>query len=143
MEFTDEQKKFYERFEKMSNEAQGKLMCEARECVKNTGFNYTLSLINGKYKMTILYTIAQFGTVRTNEMQRYIEDISFKTLSANLKELERDGLINRKEYPQVPPKVEYSLTERGKTLIPILNAMCAWGYNHKYDGRVTNSSLSD
>ena len=64
-------------------------------------------------------------------MQRYIADISFKTLSLNLKELEKDGLINRKEYSQVPPKVEYSLTEKGRTLIPILNAMCAWGYVHR------------
>lgn len=133
MEFTDEQREFYERLESIGEEERGKVLCEARECVKNTGFNYTLSLINGKYKMTILYTIAQFGTVRTNEMQRYIEDISFKTLSANLKELEHDGLINRKEYRQVPPKVEYSLTERGETLIPILNALCAWGYSHKQD----------
>ncbi|MBQ6612059.1 MAG: helix-turn-helix transcriptional regulator [Oscillospiraceae bacterium] len=115
----------------MSKAEQEKMLCDARECVKNTGFNYTLSLINGKYKMTILYTIAQFGLIRTNEMQRYIEDISFKTLSANLKELEQDGLIIRKEYPQIPPKVEYSLTEKGKTLIPILNAMCAWGYTYR------------
>jgi DNA-binding HxlR family transcriptional regulator len=131
MEFTDEQKKFYESFEKQSREDQEKMMCEARECVKNTGFNYTLSLINGKYKLTILYTIAQFGTIRTNDMQRYIADISFKTLSSNLKDLEYDGLINRKEYQQVPPKVEYTLTDTGKSLIPILNAMCAWGYNHR------------
>jgi DNA-binding HxlR family transcriptional regulator len=131
MDFTPEQKLFYESFQNMSKAEQEKMLCDARECVKNTGFNYTLSLINGKYKMTILYTIAQFGLIRTNEMQRYIEDISFKTLSANLKELEQDGLIIRKEYPQIPPKVEYSLTEKGKTLIPILNAMCAWGYTYR------------
>ena len=131
MDFTPEQKLFYESFQNMSKAEQEKMLCGARECVKNTGFNYTLSLINGKYKMTILYTIAQFGLIRTNEMQRYIEDISFKTLSANLKELEQDGLIIRKEYPQIPPKVEYSLTEKGKTLIPILNAMCAWGYTYR------------
>ena len=112
MDFTPEQKLFYESFQNMSKAEQEKMLCDARECVKNTGFNYTLSLINGKYKMTILYTIAQFGLIRTNEMQRYIEDISFKTLSANLKELEQDGLIIRKEYPQIPPKVEYSLTEK-------------------------------
>lgn len=134
MEFTTEQKKFYESFQNMSKAEQEKMLCDARKCVKNTGFNYTLSLINGKYKMTILYTIAQFGIIRTNEMQRYIEDVSFKTLSANLKELEQDGLIIRKEYPQVPPKVEYSLTEKGKTLIPILNSMCAWGYTHREEG---------
>ena len=131
MDFTPEQKLFYESFQNMSKAEQEKMLCDARECVKNTGFNYTLSLINGKYKMTILYTIAQFGLIRTNEMQRYIEDISFKTLSANLKELEQDGLIIRKEYPQIPPKVEYSLTEKGKTLIPILKAMCAWGYTYR------------
>ena len=131
MDFTPEQKLFYESFQNMSKAEQEKMLCDARECVKNTGFNYTLSLIHGKYKMTILYTIAQFGLIRTNEMQRYIEDISFKTLSANLKELEQDGLIIRKEYPQIPPKVEYSLTEKGKTLIPILNAMCAWGYTYR------------
>ena len=131
MDFTPEQKLFYESFQNMSKAEQEKMLCDARECVKNTGFNYKLSLINGKYKMTILYTIAQFGLIRTNEMQRYIEDISFKTLSANLKELEQDGLIIRKEYPQIPPKVEYSLTEKGKTLIPILNAMCAWGYTYR------------
>ena len=131
MDFTPEQKLFYESFQNMSKAEQEKMLCDARECVKNTGFNYTLSLINGKYKMTILYTIAQFGLIRTNEMQRYIEDISFKTLSANLKELEQDGLIIRKEYPQIPPKVEYSLTEKGKTLIPILNALCAWGYTYR------------
>lgn len=133
MEFTKEQKQFYENLESLSPEKQDHILCEAKECVKNTGFNYTLSLINGKYKMTILYTIAQFGVIRTNEMQRYISDISFKTLSSNLKELERDALVDRKEYPQVPPKVEYRLTEKGKTLIPILNAMCAWGYVHGED----------
>ena len=80
--------------------------CISQECLETTGFSYTLSLINGKYKMTILYTL---------------------TLSSTLKELEADQLVNRKEYPQIPPKVEYSLTERGKSLIPILNAMCEWG----------------
>lgn len=77
--------------------------------------------------MTILYTLMEFGTVRFNEMKKYIGAISYKTLSATLKELESDGLVNRKEYPQIPPKVEYSLTERGRSLIPILDGMCEWG----------------
>ncbi len=101
--------------------------CISAECLSTTGFSYTLSLINGKYKMTILYTLMEFGTVRFNEMKKYIGAISYKTLSATLKELESDGLVNRKEYPQIPPKVEYSLTERGKSLIPILDGMCEWG----------------
>ena len=94
---------------------------------EDTGFSYTLSLISGKYKMVILYCLMEFKVVRYNELKRYIKTISHKTLSASLKELERDGLIIRKEYPQIPPKVEYSLTERGKSLIPILDGMCDWG----------------
>ncbi len=94
---------------------------------QDTGFSYTLSLINGKYKMTILYTLMEFCVVRFNEIKRYIGGISYKTLSSNLKELEGDGLVHREEYPQIPPKVEYSLTERGKSLIPILDQMCEWG----------------
>ena len=64
-------------------------------------------------------------------MKRYIRGISFKTLSATLKELEADGLVHREEYPQIPPKVEYSLTERGRSLIPILDQMCTWGEEHR------------
>ena len=79
--------------------------------------------------MPVLYTLSEFGVVRFNEMRRYIGGISYKTLSLTLKELETAQLINRKEYPQIPPKVEYSLTERGKSLIPILDSMCEWGEN--------------
>ena len=94
---------------------------------EETGFSYTLSLISGKYKMIILYCLMEFGAVRFNELQRYLRKISDKTLSQNLKELEADRLIIRTVYPQIPPKVEYSLTERGKSLIPILDGMCEWG----------------
>ncbi|MDE5601323.1 MAG: helix-turn-helix transcriptional regulator [Clostridia bacterium] len=104
--------------------------CIASEKLCDTGFSYTLSLISGKYKMTILYTLMEFTVVRYNELQRYISGISYKTLSLSLKELERDGLIVRKEYPQIPPKVEYSLSERGKSLMPILDGMCEWGLNN-------------
>ncbi len=105
--------------------------CISEEKLALTGFNYTLSLISGKYKMTILYTLMEFGVVRFNEMKRYIGTISYKTLSAALKELEADGLVHREEYPQIPPKVEYSLTERGRSLIPILDGMCEWGDAHR------------
>lgn len=107
------------------------IRCIEDESLENTGFSYTLSLINGKYKMIILYTLMEFGVVRFNEMQKYIGSISYKTLSINLKELEADQLVHRKEYPQIPPKVEYSLTERGKSLIPILDSMCEWGDMHR------------
>ena len=99
----------------------------ADESLSETGFMYTLSLISGKYKMIIMYTLMEFGIVRFNEMRRYIGGISYKTLSANLKELGKDGLVRREEYPQIPPRVEYSLTERGRSLMPLLDGLCEWG----------------
>ena len=105
--------------------------CISTASLADTGFSYTLSLISGKYKMTILYTLMEFGVVRFNEMKKYIGGISYKTLSTTLKELETDQLVHREEYPQIPPKVEYSLTERGKSLIPILDQMCEWGDSHR------------
>lgn len=105
--------------------------CIAHCRLEDTGFHYTMSLIQGKYKMFILYALMEFKVVRFNEMQRYIGGITYKTLSATLKQLEADGLINRTEYPQIPPKVEYSLTERGRSLIPILDQMCDWGERNR------------
>ena len=105
--------------------------CIANECLSSTGFSYTLSLINGKYKMTILYTLMEFGVVRFNEMKKYIGGISYKTLSVTLKELEADGLVHREEYPQIPPKVEYALTERGKSLVEVLDGLCTWGEKNR------------
>lgn len=98
---------------------------------ENTGFSYTLSLINGKYKMVILYCLMEFGTVRFNEMKRYLKKVTDKTLSMNLKELEADHLIVRKEYPQIPPKVEYSLSDRGKSLMDVLDQLCVWGEENR------------
>ena len=94
---------------------------------ENTGFSYTLSLISGKHKMVILYCLMEFGTVRFNEMKRYLKTVTDKTLSTNLKELEADNLIVRTEYPQIPPKVEYSLSEKGKSLMIVLDQLCVWG----------------
>lgn len=94
---------------------------------EDTGFSYTLSLINGKYKMIILYCLMEYEPVRFNEMRRYIKTISDKTLSNALKELEADDLVHRKEYPQIPPKVEYTLTDRGHSLMKVLDQLCVWG----------------
>lgn len=99
--------------------------------LEDSGFYYTMSLINGKYKMVILYALSVYPVMRFNEMQRFIKTVSFKTLSATLKDLEADHLILRTEYPQVPPKVEYSLTPRGASLIPILQQMCDWGEQNR------------
>ena len=108
---------------------------EARQiedaCFEDTGYHYTLSLISGKYKMVILYALMEYQPVRFNEMQRYLQKVSDKTLSQQLKELENDGLIRRHVYPQIPPKVEYSLTERGASLMVVLNQLCTWGNEHR------------
>ena len=92
-----------------------------------TGYSYTLSLISGKYKPVILYCLMEYEPVRFNEMQRYLGNVADKTLSQNLKELEADDLIIRTMYPQVPPKVEYTLTERGHSLVKVLDQLCEWG----------------
>lgn len=99
--------------------------------IRDTPYGYTLSLIGGKWKMIILYLLAENQPVRYNEMQRMIGTISYKTLSVQLKELENDGLIRRKEYPQIPPKVEYRLTDTGESLIPIMESLCEWGLYHQ------------
>lgn len=98
---------------------------------EDTGFSYTLSIISGKYKMVILYCLMEFEVVRFNELKRYLKVISDKTLSGNLKELAADQLIVRKEYPQIPPKVEYTLSERGKSLMKILDELCVWGEENR------------
>jgi len=100
--------------------------------INETGFGYTLSLISGKYKMIIMYWLAEYKPImRYNELKRALGTISHKTLSRTLKEMEVDGLIIRNEYPQIPPKVEYSLSKRGKSIIPILDAMCTWGSENR------------
>lgn len=99
--------------------------------VEDTPFGYTLSLIGGKWKMFILYLLIENQQLRYNELQRAIGTVSYKTLSVQLKELEADGLISRKEYPQIPPKVEYSITEKGMSLVHIMDDMCYWGQKNR------------
>ncbi|MBP3730488.1 MAG: helix-turn-helix transcriptional regulator [Mailhella sp.] len=96
-----------------------------------TGYSYTLSLISGKYKPIILYCLMEYEPVRFNEMQRYIKNVADKTLSQNLKELEADNLITRNVFPQIPPRVEYSLTERGHSLVKVLDQLCIWGNDNR------------
>ena len=103
----------------------GKSIEEAR--FQDTGYSYTLSLISGKYKPVILYCLMEYEPVRFKQMQRYLGKVADKTLSANLRELERDGLILRHMYPEIPPRVEYSLTERGHSLVRVLDQLCDWG----------------
>lgn len=89
----------------------------------------TLKVIGGKWKPLILWFL-NGKIMRFNELHRSIEGVTQKMLSQQLRELERDGLISRKVYPVVPPKVEYTLTEYGKTLHPLLGMMNKWGRTH-------------
>ncbi len=98
---------------------------------ETTGYSYTLSLISGKYKPVILYCLMEYEPVRFNQMQRYLKKVSDKTLSQNLKELEQDGLIHRHMYAEIPPKVEYTLTERGHSLVKVLDQLCDWGNENR------------
>lgn len=93
-----------------------------------------LEVIGGKWKGIILYHLLD-GEVRFSELKRQVGSVTQRMLTKQLRELENDGLISRKVYPVVPPKVEYSLTEKGQTLDPILIALRDWGQEHVKDQR--------
>jgi DNA-binding HxlR family transcriptional regulator len=94
----------------------------------------TLEFIGGRWKCIILFYLTT-GTKRFGEIAVRIPAISRKVLTQQLKEMETDGLIERKQYNEIPPRVEYSLTELGKSLAPVFNAMSAWGKAHVLDKR--------
>jgi len=106
----------------MSNSIQvdekGKLKCS---------IEFTLSKIGGKWKTVILWHLGVDGPQRYRDLKDLLPGIAHKMLSQQLKELEQDGLIERHQYEGVPPKVEYSMTEKGMTLMPVLHAMHQWG----------------
>lgn len=91
---------------------------------------YTLGIIGGKWKLLILYYLMVDKVKRYGELKRCIAGITHKMLSKQLKELESEGIIHRMEYYQIPPKVEYSLSEKGATLLPILGMMYDWGQDN-------------
>lgn len=86
----------------------------------------TLEVIGGRWKILILYQL-DGGPKRFSELKRSLPGVTQKMLTQQLRQMEADGLVRRKVYPQVPPKVEYSLTPRGQSLRPIVDAMCKWG----------------
>ncbi len=92
-----------------------------------------LSRIGDKWSMLVLFTLERHGTMRFNGLKLYIPDISKKMLSTALKVLEADGLVSRRVYAEVPPRVEYSLTERGLSLIPLLNSLIDWAAENMED----------
>ena len=90
----------------------------------------TINILSGKWKIAILWHLTR-GTIRFNELQRLLTNITQKTLTMQLRELERDGIIYREVYPEVPPKVEYGLTKVGESIKPILSSMCEWGKEYQ------------
>ena len=93
-------------------------------------FAYALSLIEGKWKMHILFWLWKCDTMRYSQLKRALGGVTHKMLTAKLRELEQDNLIVRHEYPQVPPKVEYCLSEKGLSFMPVLQNICQWGHSH-------------
>jgi DNA-binding HxlR family transcriptional regulator len=97
-----------------------------REKEYTCGIDVTLAVVGGKWKASILWHLA-LETMRFSELQRQFSETTRKMLTQQFRELEADGLVHREVYPQVPPKVEYSLTEKGRSISPILEQMCDWG----------------
>ncbi|MBQ1992217.1 MAG: helix-turn-helix transcriptional regulator [Clostridia bacterium] len=93
-------------------------------------FEKVVNMIGGKWKLRIIYVLAFNEVLRYRELKRILSPITHKMLTAQLKELEKDGLVNRKEYQQIPPKVEYSLTQMGKDLEPVVKEFHTWITKH-------------
>lgn len=104
------------------NKEKIKIFAEAETCpVRNV-----LDRIGDKWSMLILLVLNEEGVLRFNEIHKFIATISQKMLSTTLKSLEADGLVHRKVFPEIPPRVEYGLTERGRSIIPHLNGLMKW-----------------
>ncbi|KKW67462.1 HxlR family transcriptional regulator [Lampropedia cohaerens] len=100
------------------------------DCAVGCSVEATLSLIGGKWKGVILYRLLEAQVLRFNELRRILPNITQRMLTNQLRELERDGLVARKIYAEVPPKVEYRLTDYGLTLAPVIEALKNWGDTH-------------
>ncbi|MBX3456308.1 helix-turn-helix domain-containing protein [Ferrovibrio sp.] len=103
-----------------------RLRHKSLDCSPGCAVEATLSLIDGKWKGVVLYHLFE-GTLRFNELRRRLTNCTQRMLTNQLRELEADGLISRKIYPEVPPKVEYSLTPKGRSLEPVIMALKLWG----------------
>lgn len=101
--------------------------------IKNCPIRNVLARICDKWSILIIFTLEQFPVMRFGELHRMITDISQKMLTVTLRTLEEDGLVSRKVYAQIPPKVEYSLTSRGKSLLPHLNSLIQWAKEQMND----------
>lgn len=94
---------------------------------------YGLDIFGGKWKARIICVISVNGVMRYNEIRRELSNITDAVLAAMLKEMAADGLVNRKQYNEIPPRVEYALTEKGKSVLPILQSICHWSRQQTKD----------
>ncbi|MBI6874536.1 winged helix-turn-helix transcriptional regulator [Clostridium aciditolerans] len=97
----------------------------------NCPLTFALNIIGGKWRLPIIWALSKNGTMRYNELKRNIDGITNMMLTQSLKELELDGIINRKQFMEIPPRVEYSLTANGEELIPSLKSLADWGKKMK------------
>lgn len=95
----------------------------------NCPAEFTLAMIGGRWKIPIIFHLLA-GRQRFSELSRALNGVTQKMLTQQLREMERNGLVERKVFAQVPPKVEYSLTDLGRSLLPVVDAMCQWGEKH-------------
>ena len=98
---------------------------------REESIKYALDILNGKWKLKIMWEISRCGTIRFNQLQKSLDGISSIMLSRSLNELGEYNLVNRKQYNEIPPRVEYTLTDLGKSLCPVLHAIEDWGYKVK------------
>lgn len=96
----------------------------------NCPFHLAMNILAGKWKFAILYVLSARGTLRFKELERAIPDISTRMLVKELKHLEQKGIVSRKAYATVPPKVEYSLTEIGQSINPVIDSITQWGADY-------------
>jgi DNA-binding HxlR family transcriptional regulator len=102
----------------------------------------TIGVIGGKWKSVLLYHLTKERVIRFGELRRLLPNVTAQMLTSQLRELEADGVVHRKVYPQVPPKVEYSLTPFGDSLAPIIRAMAKWGESYATDAGKRISLIS-
>ena len=104
------------------------------DCAPGCPVEAALAVIGGKWKGTVLYHLFSDGTLRFNEIRRILPGVSQRTLTAQLRALEQDGIIIRTVYPEVPPRVEYALSDYGRTLEAAVSALKIWGEHHQQRG---------